>query len=121
MTESSLPDGVHASISALLDHLQQKHGSAIVARAVSYLTISRNGLTEIELADLLSSNDEVLSEYIQRGVSPSSSMRVPQIDMERLLLDLRGFLIRRTLAGSQVMLWVSRHFNLVVAKRYLGT
>ncbi|XP_023254492.1 NACHT and WD repeat domain-containing protein 2-like [Seriola lalandi dorsalis] len=121
VTESSLPDGVHASISALLNHLEQKHGSSIVARAVSYLTLSRTGLTEVELNDLLSSDDEVLSEYIQKNESPSSTMRVPQIDVERLLLDLRRFLIRRTFVRSRVLFWVSRHFKLVVAKRYLGT
>ncbi|XP_078102441.1 NACHT and WD repeat domain-containing protein 2 isoform X1 [Sander vitreus] len=121
VTESSLPDSVHSSISALLDHLEQKHGSSIVACAVSYLTLSRTGLTEAELADLLSSDQKVLTEYVQQVESPSSKMRVPQIDVERLLLDLRRFLIRRTVAGSHVLFWVSRHFKLVVAKRYLGT
>ncbi|KAM9359086.1 NACHT and WD repeat domain-containing protein 2 [Symphorus nematophorus] len=121
VAESFLPDGVHSSISLLLDHLEQKHSSSLVARAVSYLTLSRTGLTEAELTDLLSSDDEVLSEYVQQGESPSSIIRVPQIDVERLLVDLRMFLIRRTVAGSHVLFWVSRHFNLVVAKRYLGT
>ncbi|XP_037631753.1 NACHT and WD repeat domain-containing protein 2-like isoform X1 [Sebastes umbrosus] len=121
VTESSLPDGVHSSISALLDHLEQKHGSSLVARGVSYLTLSRTGLTEAELADLLSSDHAVLTEYAQRDESPSSNVRVPQVDVERLLLDLRRFLIRRTVAGSRVLLWASRHFKLVVAKRCLGT
>ncbi|XP_027135917.1 NACHT and WD repeat domain-containing protein 2 isoform X4 [Larimichthys crocea] len=121
VTESSLHDGVHSSISALLDHLEQKHGSSLVAHAVSYLTLSRTGLTEAELADLLSIDDEVLSKYVQQGERPSSTIRVPQIDVERLLLDLRRFLIRRTVAGWDVLFWGSRHFKLVVAKRYLGT
>nr|XP_046244792.1 NACHT and WD repeat domain-containing protein 2-like isoform X2 [Scatophagus argus] len=121
VTESSLPDSVHSSISALMDHLEQKHGSSIVARAVSYLTLSRTGLTEAELVDLLSIDDEVLSEYVQQGESPSSNMRVPQIDVERLLLDLRRFLVRRTVGGLCVLFWVSRHFRLVVAKKYLGS
>ncbi|XP_070762150.1 NACHT and WD repeat domain-containing protein 2-like, partial [Enoplosus armatus] len=121
VTESSLPDGIHSSISALLYHLEQKHGSSTVARAASYLTLSRTGLTEAELADLLTSDGEVLSEYVQQGERPPSNTRVPQIYVERLLLDLRRFLIRRTVAGSHVLFWVSRHFKLVVAKRYLGT
>lgn len=121
VTESSLPDGVHSSISALLDHLEQKHGSSIVSHGVSYLTLSRTGLTEAELADLLSSDDEVLSGYFQPGESPSSKMRVPQIDVERLLLDLRRFLVRRKVAGLHVLFWVSRHFKLVVTRKYLFT
>lgn len=115
VTDSSLPDGVHSSISALLDHLEQMHGSTLVARAVSYLTLSRTGLSEAELVDLLSSNDEVLAEHVCHNEG------IAQADVERLLLDLKSFLIKRTVAGSQVLLWVSRHFKLVVAKRYLGS
>ncbi|XP_034405001.1 NACHT and WD repeat domain-containing protein 2 [Cyclopterus lumpus] len=119
VTESSLPAGVHSSISVLLDHLEQKHGPSIVVRAVSYLTLSRTGLTEVELADLLSRDHKVLTQYVQQDESTSSN--IPQIDVETLLLDLRRFLIKRTVAGSHVLFWVSRHFKLVVAKRCLGT
>lgn len=121
MTESCLPDGVHSSISALLDHLEQKHGSAVVDRAVSYLARSRTGLTEAELADLLSSDDRVLSGYLRQGEKAPSALKVPQVDVETLLLDMRRFLIRRTVTGLQVMSWVSRHFKLVISKRYLVT
>ncbi|XP_051813485.1 NACHT and WD repeat domain-containing protein 2 [Acanthochromis polyacanthus] len=36
-------------------------------------------------------------------------------------MKLKSFLVKRTVADSQVLLWVSRHFKLVVAKRYLGS
>ncbi|KAF7662148.1 hypothetical protein LDENG_00243790 [Lucifuga dentata] len=122
VTESSLPDGVHSSISALLDHLEQKHGSCLVGRALSYLTLSRTGLTKAELADLLcSDNNEVLAGYVPQCQGPFPEMRVPQVDVEKLLLDLGRFIIRRTVAGSHVLFWVSRHFGLVVGKRYFGT
>ncbi|XP_056906711.1 NACHT and WD repeat domain-containing protein 2-like isoform X3 [Takifugu flavidus] len=117
--ESCLPNGVHSSISTLLDHLEQKHGSAMVSRAVSYLTLSRTGLTEAELADLLSCDDKVLFLYLRQGEKPPSLMKVPQIDVETLLLDLRRFLIGRTVAGVRVLSWASRHFKLVITKRYL--
>lgn len=121
MTGSCIPNGVHSSICALLDHLEQKHGSAIVSRAVSYLTLSRTGLTEVELTDLLSSDDKVLASYLWQGEKAPSVMKMPQIDVEMLLLDLRRFLIRRTIAGLWVLTWVSRHFKLVITKRYLFT
>lgn len=106
VAESSLPDGVHSSISALLDHLEQGHGRSTVARALSFLNLSRTGLTEAELADLLSAEDES---------SPSL-----QVDVERLLLDLRTFLFRRTVSGLDVLSWLSRHFQLVANRRYLS-
>ncbi|XP_008284935.1 leucine-rich repeat and WD repeat-containing protein KIAA1239 [Stegastes partitus] len=121
VTESSLPDGIHSSISFLLDHLEQIHGSTLMARAVSYLTLSRTGLSEVELVDLLSSQDEVLAEHVCPSEGAQSKMRIPQVDVERLLLDLKGFLMKRKVADSQVLFWVSRHFKLVVAKRYLGS
>lgn len=119
MTESSLPGGVHSSISALLDHLEQKYGSAMVGRAVSYLSLSRTGLTEAELADLLTRDHRVLSAYLWTGGEAPSLTQVPQTDVETLLLDLRRVLIGRTVAGLRVYSWVSRHFKLVITKRYL--
>lgn len=121
MTESSLPIGVHTSISALLDHLEQKHGSAMVGRAASYLTLSRTGLTEAELADLLSCDDRVLCGYLRPDQKAPSVLKVPHIDVETLLLDLRRFLIGRTVAGLRLLSWASRHFQLVIARRYLFT
>lgn len=121
VTESSLPDGVHSSFSALLDHLEHKHGFFLVAHALCYLTLSRTGLTEAELSDLLSIDNKVLAGYVQHCDSSSFKMRVPQVDVERLLLDLKPFLIKRTVAGSQVLFWVCRHFGLITANRYLRT
>ncbi|XP_056138863.1 NACHT and WD repeat domain-containing protein 2-like [Lampris incognitus] len=121
VTESLLPDGVHSSISALLDHLEEKHSSSLVCRSLSYITLSRTGLTEAELTDLLSSDDKVLVECTEQGEAPLLKTRVLQVDVERLLLDLRQFLVRRKVAGTQVLFWISRHFGLVVGKRYLGT
>uniref|UniRef100_A0A3Q3AJW4 NACHT domain-containing protein n=1 Tax=Kryptolebias marmoratus TaxID=37003 RepID=A0A3Q3AJW4_KRYMA len=103
VTESSLPDGVHASISSLLGHLELKHGSSLVARSASCLSLSRAGLSQAELADLLCSCGDV-----------------PQVSVERLLLDLKDFLVERSVSNTQVLFWVSRHFKLVVGKKYLG-
>lgn len=107
--ESSIPDRVHSSISILLDHLEQEHGYSMVSRALSYLNLSRTGLTDAELADLLAIDD-----------NSAASVAVLQVDVERLLLDLRGFLIRRSVLRLRVLSWVSRHFKLVVNRKYLS-
>ncbi|XP_023206510.1 NACHT and WD repeat domain-containing protein 2-like isoform X3 [Xiphophorus maculatus] len=112
VNESSLPDGVHSSISALLYHLEQKHGSSLMARLASYVSLSRTGLCESELVDLLSYNYDSPAEC---------GGPISQVDVERLLMDLKNFLIKRPITDFQVLFWVSRHFKLVVTKRYLGT
>ncbi|XP_037124093.1 NACHT and WD repeat domain-containing protein 2 [Syngnathus acus] len=106
VSESHLPGSVHSSIAVLLDHLENKYSSSMVARAVSYITLSRVGLREAELVDLLSKAD------------PD---QISQVNVERLLLDLNGFLIRRTVIGCQVLFWVSRHFGLVMERTYFHT
>lgn len=114
MNDTCLPDAVHSSISALLDQLELKHGSALVARAASFLALSKSGLSEAELAYLLSSDSLTEEDSVLRS-------KVTQVDVEKLLLDFRSFLLRRSVAGLQVLFWVSRHFGLVVSKKYLGT
>lgn len=121
MTESSLPDGVHSAISALLDHLELKHGSSFVARSVSYLSLSRTGLSEAELADLLSCDRKLSAGDIPQSECLSSESMVLQVNVERLLLDLKDFLIKRTVSNVQVLFWASRHFTLVIGKKYLST
>ncbi|XP_041734656.1 NACHT and WD repeat domain-containing protein 2 [Coregonus clupeaformis] len=121
VTDGTLPVGVHSSITVFLGHLEEKHGLALVSRALSYLTLSRTGLTEAELSDLLSSDDEVLAGYVSASEPPPPRARVPEVEVERLLLDLKGFLVKRSVAESHVLFWVSRHFGLVVCKRYLSS
>ncbi|KAM6946004.1 NACHT and WD repeat domain-containing protein 2-like [Aplochiton taeniatus] len=121
VTASSLPSGIHSSISALLDHLEKRHGSSLVSRALSYLSLSKVGLTQAELSDLLSSDNDVLAGYTWLDKGPPCRMRLPELDVGALLLDLKGFLGKRTVAGTQVLFWISRHFELVVGKRYLSS
>uniref|UniRef100_A0A8C7U448 NACHT domain-containing protein n=1 Tax=Oncorhynchus mykiss TaxID=8022 RepID=A0A8C7U448_ONCMY len=121
VTDETLPVGVHSSITVFLVHLEEKHGLVLVSRALSYLTLSRTGLTEAELSDLLSSDDAVLAGYVSASEPPPSKFRVPEVEVERLLLDLKGFLVKRSVAGSHVLFWVSRHFGLVVCERYLSS
>ncbi|XP_030621093.1 NACHT and WD repeat domain-containing protein 2 [Chanos chanos] len=119
VTENTLAQGVHANICGLLDHLEEIHGKALVTRTMGYLTLSRYGMTAAELTDVLSCDDEVLARFLSSESPAPSSLRVPEVVVERLLLDLKKFLIMRKIFGFQSLFWVSRHFPLVIRKRYL--
>ncbi|KAI5098362.1 NACHT and WD repeat domain-containing protein 2-like [Silurus meridionalis] len=120
ITPDTLVPGVHVNIGRFLDYLEEKHGKVIVARSLEYLTLSRFGLTETELTDILSCDDEVVLSFLPAEDNAPYKLRVPEIVVERLLLDLRGFLKSQNILGTQTLFWVSRHFILVIHKRYLG-
>ncbi|XP_066556173.1 NACHT and WD repeat domain-containing protein 2 [Amia ocellicauda] len=120
ITGDSVRKGVHENIKWFLDQLEEKHGKEMVSKAICYLTLAKSGITETELTDLLSSEDNVLMQFLPQEDLPLK-LRVPESAVEKLLLDLKGFLVRRYLLGSQVLFWVSRHFPLVIYKLYLSS
>ncbi|KAL0167547.1 hypothetical protein M9458_035769, partial [Cirrhinus mrigala] len=64
ITENSLVQEVHNNIVLIFDHLEKKHGKAVVSKALSYLTLARYGITAAELTDILSCDDEVLASFL---------------------------------------------------------
>ena len=50
---------INDCIRSIYEKLQQKHGKLLVERALGYLTLSKNGLSETEMEDLLSLDDDV--------------------------------------------------------------
>lgn len=120
ITPDTLVPGVHTNIGRFLDYLEGKHGKVIVARSLEYLTLSRFGLTEGELTDILSCDDDVLLSFFIAEDYAQKKLRVPEVAVERLLLDLGGFLKLQNILGTQTLFWVSRHLILVIHKRYLG-
>ncbi|XP_050990391.1 NACHT and WD repeat domain-containing protein 2 [Labeo rohita] len=119
ITENSLVQEVHNNIVLIFDHLERKHGKDVVSKALSYLTLARYGITAAELTDVLSCDDEVLASFLPPGNTIPLTVRVPEVFVESLLSDLKGFLVLRNILGTQTLFWVSRHFPLVVCKRYL--
>ncbi|XP_062861213.1 NACHT and WD repeat domain-containing protein 2 [Trichomycterus rosablanca] len=119
ITSDTVVPGVHTNIGLLLDNLEAKHGKVLVARTLEYLNLSRFGLTESELTDLLSCDDDILPAYLPIKDSAPYRLRVPEVAVERLLLDLKGFLQPQKTSGIQTLSLVSRHFKSVIYKRYL--
>lgn len=119
ITENTLVQEVHNNIVLMFDNLEKKHGKALVSKALSYLTLARNGITAVELTDVLSCDDEVLACFLPPGDDVPLTLRVPEVFVESLLLELKGFLVLRNILGTKTLFWVSRHFPLVVCKRYL--
>jgi hypothetical protein len=60
-----LPSSVMEIVDNFLEGVEAKCGKVIVAKVASFITLSRSGLTEAEIMDLISTDDEVV-EYVKK-------------------------------------------------------
>ncbi|NXF08155.1 NWD1 protein, partial [Smithornis capensis] len=106
----------------LCERLEKSHGTVLVAHALGYIASSRNGLSDTELKDILSLDDEVLSK-IHHCHPPSSraTLRLPALHWARLRRDMGMCLGTRRADGFPLLCLAHRQFVEVVQDRYLST
>ncbi|XP_074240537.1 NACHT domain- and WD repeat-containing protein 1 isoform X3 [Saimiri boliviensis] len=105
----------------LCARLEQTHGRLLVARVLGYIVSSRHGLSEAELKDVLSLDDEVLQAVYRDWTPPSKELlRFPPLLWVRLRRDLGYCLARRPADGSTLLAIAHRQLVQVVHERYLS-
>ncbi|XP_077862132.1 NACHT domain- and WD repeat-containing protein 1-like [Saccoglossus kowalevskii] len=108
---------VKGMISIIFDHLEEYHGKVLVSHALSYMTISQNGIGEAELEDLLSLDDEVLQDVYAYWLPPTR--RIPPLLWTRIRAEINDYLVEREAEGSRVIYWYHRQFIEAATERYL--
>ena len=78
-------------IHALFQRLEQTQTATVVKHALGYLTAARDGLSLIEIEDILSCDDEVLNTVFEWWLPPRR--RLPPLIWARLRTSLGGFLV----------------------------
>ncbi|NXO60823.1 NWD2 protein, partial [Aramus guarauna] len=116
--ESSLCVTVHESIEQLFWSLENKCGSRLLSRALGYITMSKSGLSEMELEDILALDNSVMYE-LSESVREGNPLRIPYIYIARLKEGLQGYLIERQVKNVTLLLWANRHLQLIAQKLYL--
>ena len=114
-----LPKSWQEYIYYTLDQLEAKHGKNLVSKALATITASTTGISDCEMEDILSLDDEVLTEVF-RGTVPSV-LRLPSYNWLKLKHDLKDFLITKDCDGTSVFFWYHRQFVEATKKRYLNT
>ena len=121
MDEIKLPGSVVEAILSLFQDLEDRHGRLFVAHALGYLTAGKSGLTEAEMEDVLSCDDQVLNDVYQYWDPPDEGVvRIPPSLWKRLRLDIDEFIAERQAGGKTVIAWYHRQFIETARKRYLG-
>jgi WD40 repeat protein len=122
-----LPTDIEGLIVNFLSRLEQPqhHRRLLVERAVSYLISSRRGLSEEELLHLLSSDGEVIADFIHH--SPTESKKssdqqireLPFLVWSRLRADLERYMADSSVSGGTVITFYHHQVVETLRNRYL--
>ncbi len=79
------------------------HGSIMVSRSLGYLAASKNGLSEDELIDILSRDEEVFRNFRERTFHEPPEKRLPVVVWSRLYFDIEPYLAERSADGTSLL------------------
>ncbi|XP_070554535.1 NACHT domain- and WD repeat-containing protein 1-like [Ptychodera flava] len=116
--ETLLESNVRDAITALFQRVEMLYGKMLVSRALGYLTAGKNGLTENELEDILSLDDDVLNDVYQYWTPPIR--RLPPLLWVRIRAELSPYLVERGADGARVTSWYHRQFKEAARDRYMA-
>ncbi|XP_039194405.1 NACHT domain- and WD repeat-containing protein 1 isoform X3 [Crotalus tigris] len=116
ISSSALESAYH-----LCDHLEVVHGSILIAHVLGYLACARHGLSEAEQKDILSLDNEVLTEIYRLHPPPSKvTLRFPPLLWAQLYQDLAQWLEDRWADGFVLKHFLHRELADAVEQRYLS-
>ncbi|WAR21878.1 NWD2-like protein, partial [Mya arenaria] len=100
-----------ATIKEAINHLEKSWGN------IAYLCAAREGLSEVELEDLLSLDDE--DTYIYHLPPDPDVIRLPPLLWKRIQYDITEYVVERQSGGKKVIGWYHRQFSEAARERYL--
>lgn len=118
----SLSPDIPGIIRDLFARLSQpeNHGPVLVSRSLGSIEASKNGLSEDELLDVLSTAPEVLADFLRRSPRSPVVERLPVVIWSRLYFDLEPYLTERSADGASLFGFYHRQLGEVVAQEYLA-
>ena len=114
-----LQQTVQGAINKLFDNLEIKFGRTITSHALGYITIARGGISENELEDVLSCDDEALDDVYRYHNPPVEGIvRIPPVLAARIRFDIKDYIVERISYEKYTMNWYHRQFIETARNRY---
>ncbi|CAJ0927348.1 unnamed protein product [Ranitomeya imitator] len=114
----TLGENAYQSTERFFQKLEKKYGYEFFSRMMSYIKLSRCGIGEVELVDVLSADDVAITQLYHVNDSVGT-LRVPDWLIANILRDLKDRIASRVVTGSRLLWWTHRLYQQVVAERYL--
>jgi Cdc6-like AAA superfamily ATPase len=108
-----LRQDIAGMIHDLLNRLSanSNHGAILVSRSIEYIISSRYGLSEDEIMDILSRDDNILSDFKERSFHKIDEKRLPFILWSRLYFDLEPYLNERQMKNDSLITFYNRQIH----------
>lgn len=121
--ECVLKETLSLSVQYLLKNLETRFNKTLVKHVLCYITITKNGISELELQDVLSLDNDLMIALLSKDIVKQSgnAVRVPWLYISQILEALRSQLITRPFHGVYTIYWRHKIFQQIVFQKYLGT
>ena len=96
------------------------HGSLMVSRSLGYLAASRYGLSEEEIVEILSRDQELFDDFVSGIHHRLPEQKLPIVVWSRLYHDLEEYLTAREVDGIPLINFYHRQLREVVEADYLN-
>jgi hypothetical protein len=90
-------------IQYLFQFFEKVHGKVLFARTIIYMSIFKNGISENEIEDILSLDDDVLYDVFEFHAPPIR--KIPLALWSRIKYDLKDYLVEKEVHNTRVIYW----------------
>jgi hypothetical protein len=99
---------------------ESNHGKILAPRSLGYLRAAKNGLSEDEIIDVLSRDEEVFGDFRKRSFFQPPEQRLPVVIWSRFYFDMEAYLNERSADGVTLLGFFHRQMGDVVDADYLA-
>ena len=115
---NSVAENTATFVNAKLEALEVKFGVNVVKYYVAYVTTASIGVHELELRELLSSNDDIISDMRSRFPLPDDVLSVPMSLLRSIKHALAPLMEEHLEFGKTVLAWNHSDIYAAMASRY---
>lgn len=113
-------DSIQEALVQFYKELETQFGKVLVQRSLGYFTAAKSGLTEAELEDVLSLDDDVLNDIYQYWDPPVEGIvHIPSLLWKRIRHFIDDYVVEQQADGMTVLVWYHRQFNESAKSRYV--
>ncbi len=109
---------IDGCIKYLFALFERDHGHLLFSRSVIYMSSFANGISESEIEDILSLDDDVLYSIFEFHAPPVR--KLPVALWARIKNDLSGYMVQKEIEDSRVIYWYHRRFIEVAQEHYVN-